>query len=100
MSLAAPLTRNLRKLAQAEKPTAYRLFELQLRQRIQLSPAMVRLVFSGPDVATMRTLAPDAWVAGESAAVMNIRRYWVGELGLDRRALTFMGYWREGRVLG
>lgn len=48
----------------------------------------------------MRTLAPDAWVAGESAVVMNIRRYWVGELGLDRRALTFMGYWREGRVLG
>lgn len=59
MSLAATLTRNLRKLAKAERPTAYRLFELQLKQRIQLSPSMVRLVFSGPDVATMRTLAPD-----------------------------------------
>ncbi|SDI16885.1 NADPH-dependent ferric siderophore reductase, contains FAD-binding and SIP domains [Pseudomonas flavescens] len=40
-----------------------------------------------------------AWVAGESAAVMSIRRYLVGELGLDRRALTFMGYWRLGRAL-
>ncbi|TBV09269.1 siderophore-interacting protein [Phytopseudomonas dryadis] len=40
-----------------------------------------------------------AWVAGESAAVMAIRRHWVGELGLDRRALTFMGYWRLGRAL-
>ena len=40
-----------------------------------------------------------AWVAGESAAVMAIRRHMVGELGLDKRALTFMGYWRLGRVL-
>lgn len=40
-----------------------------------------------------------AWVAGESAAVMAIRRHWVGELGMDRRALSFMGYWRLGRVL-
>lgn len=39
-----------------------------------------------------------AWVAGESAAVMAIRRHWVGELGMDRRALSFMGYWRLGRV--
>lgn len=40
-----------------------------------------------------------AWVAGESAAVMAIRRLFVGEFGLDRRALSFMGYWRHGRVL-
>lgn len=59
MSLASTLTRNLRKLAQAEKPTAYRLFELELKQRIQLSPSMARLVFTGPDVRSMRTLAPD-----------------------------------------
>lgn len=41
-----------------------------------------------------------AWVAGESAAVMAIRRLFVGELGLDRRAASFMGYWRHGKVLG
>lgn len=40
-----------------------------------------------------------AWVAGESAAVMAIRRHWVGELGIDRSACSFMGYWRMGRVL-
>ncbi|MBE7374215.1 siderophore-interacting protein [Pseudomonas lopnurensis] len=40
-----------------------------------------------------------AWVAGESAAIMAIRSHWVGELGLDRRALSFMGYWRLGRAL-
>jgi NADPH-dependent ferric siderophore reductase len=40
------------------------------------------------------------WVAGESAAVMAIRRHFIGELGLDRRACSFMGYWRHGKVLG
>ncbi|WP_433886570.1 siderophore-interacting protein [Pseudomonas vranovensis] len=38
-----------------------------------------------------------AWIAGESAAVMNIRRYLITERGLDRSALTLMGYWRAGR---
>jgi len=40
-----------------------------------------------------------AWVAGEAGAVMAIRRQLVRDCGLDRRALTFMGYWRQGRVL-
>ncbi|HGM7907295.1 TPA: siderophore-interacting protein, partial [Pseudomonas aeruginosa] len=35
-----------------------------------------------------------AWVAGESAAVMAIRRYLVQERGIDKRHLTLMGYWR------
>lgn len=40
-----------------------------------------------------------AWVAGESAAVMTIRRELVQRRGLDRRAINLMGYWREGRTL-
>lgn len=40
-----------------------------------------------------------AWVAGESAAVMAIRRELVQQRGLDRRAINLMGYWREGRVI-
>ncbi|HYQ23801.1 siderophore-interacting protein [Stenotrophomonas sp.] len=40
-----------------------------------------------------------AWVAGEAGAVMAVRRHLVRDCGLDRRALTFMGYWRQGRVL-
>lgn len=39
-----------------------------------------------------------AWVAGESGAVMAIRRHLIKERGLDRQALTLMGYWREGRT--
>lgn len=40
-----------------------------------------------------------AWVAGESAAVMAIRKHWVAERGIDRRSVALMGYWRLGRAL-
>ncbi|WP_194791013.1 siderophore-interacting protein [Pseudomonas sp. UFMG81] len=40
-----------------------------------------------------------AWIAGESAAVMDIRRYLVKARGLPRESLSLMGYWRAGRVL-
>lgn len=39
-----------------------------------------------------------AWIAGESATVMDIRRYLIKERGLDRQTLTLMGYWRAGRT--
>ncbi|MEO3828770.1 siderophore-interacting protein [Actinomadura sp. B10D3] len=37
-----------------------------------------------------------AWIAGESAVVKALRRHLVKERGLDRRAVTFTGYWRRG----
>ncbi|XRQ03404.1 siderophore-interacting protein [Actinomadura welshii] len=37
-----------------------------------------------------------AWIAGESAEVKVLRRHLVRERGLDRRAVTFTGYWRRG----
>ncbi|MBY8878517.1 siderophore-interacting protein [Streptomyces sp. PLK6-54] len=39
---------------------------------------------------------PYAWIAGEAACVRALRRHLVGERGLDRRAVTFTGYWRQG----
>ena len=36
------------------------------------------------------------WVAGESRVVTGLRRALVRDLGLDRRQVAFMGYWREG----
>lgn len=39
---------------------------------------------------------PYAWVAGESAAVRDIRRHLVGDRGIPKDAVTFMGYWRRG----
>lgn len=38
------------------------------------------------------------WVAGEQNAVKQIRRHCVGELGLDRRSVAFMGYWKLGQA--
>lgn len=37
-----------------------------------------------------------AWIAGESAMVTRLRRALVTELGVDRRQVAFMGYWRRG----
>jgi NADPH-dependent ferric siderophore reductase len=37
-----------------------------------------------------------AWIAGESAMVTGLRRHLVHELGMDRRQVAFMGYWRRG----
>ncbi|MDR7299934.1 siderophore-interacting protein [Haloactinomyces albus] len=37
-----------------------------------------------------------AWVSGEASMVKAARRHLVDDRGLDRRAVTFMGYWRPG----
>ncbi|NGN69315.1 siderophore-interacting protein [Streptomyces sp. A7024] len=39
---------------------------------------------------------PYAWIAGESATVKAIRRHLVRERGIDRKRVTFSGYWRRG----
>ncbi|MEH0423614.1 siderophore-interacting protein [Streptomyces sp. B21-083] len=39
---------------------------------------------------------PYVWIAGESSAVKELRRHLVRERGVDRRAVTFVGYWRRG----
>ena len=39
-----------------------------------------------------------AWVAGEAAAVREIRRTLVAERHMDRTQVAFMGYWRQGRA--
>lgn len=41
-----------------------------------------------------------AWVAGEASLVARLRRRLVRDLGVDRRSVAFMGYWREGRPGG
>ncbi|WP_227466051.1 siderophore-interacting protein [Nocardioides dongkuii] len=57
---------------------------------------------SGEDVeAAPVTTDPDladlyAWIAGESKLVTGLRRALVQGLGVDRRQVSFMGYWREG----
>ena len=38
-----------------------------------------------------------AWIAGEAATVRELRRMLVRDRGMDRRNVSFMGYWRQGR---
>lgn len=38
-----------------------------------------------------------AWIAGEAAVIRELRRYLVREVGMDRRQVAFMGYWRIGK---
>jgi NADPH-dependent ferric siderophore reductase len=40
--------------------------------------------------------APYAWIAGESGCVKTLRRHLVREREIDRRRVTFVGYWRRG----
>ncbi|MFF1682023.1 siderophore-interacting protein [Streptomyces sp. NPDC058256] len=39
---------------------------------------------------------PYVWIAGESGQVKELRRHLVGEREIDRRRITFVGYWRRG----
>ncbi|PPF62820.1 hypothetical protein C5E11_09165 [Clavibacter michiganensis] len=41
-----------------------------------------------------------AWLAGEAGVIKTLRRHLVSELGIDRKSVAFMGYWRLGRVEG
>ncbi|GHJ90663.1 siderophore-interacting protein [Streptomyces sp. NE5-10] len=54
---------------------------------------------SGPEAIAGAELpgeSPYVWIAGESGAVKALRRHFVRERGLDRRRVTFVGYWRKG----
>lgn len=37
-----------------------------------------------------------AWISGEASLVKHARRHLVRERGVDKRAITFTGYWRRG----
>lgn len=39
-----------------------------------------------------------AWLAGEASVIKRLRRFLVSEVGIDRRQVAFMGYWRDGRA--
>lgn len=58
--------------------------------RVPLVPAALR------DAELPPARAPYVWVAGESGRVKELRRHFTGERGIDRRRITFVGYWRRG----
>lgn len=50
--------------------------------------------------AALKSAPLYAWIAGEASAVKSLRRHLVRDVGIDRRAVAFMGYWRIGRAEG
>ncbi|MGQ4383189.1 siderophore-interacting protein [Streptomyces sp. SAS_270] len=60
---------------------------------VEGSPMALDTVRATPLPAAER---PYAWIAGESACVKELRRHLVRERGIDRRRVTFVGYWRQG----
>ena len=52
------------------------------------------------EVAAAAGSSAYAWIAGEAGAVKTIRRHLVRERGIDKGAVSFMGYWRTGRAEG
>lgn len=57
---------------------------------------------SGEDIGSTATAVGHdledlyAWIAGEAGVVTGLRRVLVRDLGVDRRQVAFMGYWRKG----
>ncbi|MET1021166.1 MAG: siderophore-interacting protein [Arthrobacter sp.] len=39
-----------------------------------------------------------AWIAGEAGVVKEMRRHLVRDVGIDRKQVAFMGYWRQGKA--
>ncbi|WP_251042082.1 siderophore-interacting protein [Arthrobacter sp. ISL-30] len=39
-----------------------------------------------------------AWIAGEAGVIKELRRYLVRDVGIDRKQVAFMGYWRKGKA--
>ncbi|MBB6373925.1 NADPH-dependent ferric siderophore reductase [Pseudonocardia eucalypti] len=41
---------------------------------------------------------PYVWLAGEAGMVRTLRRHLTGDRGIDKKAVTFVGYWRRGKT--
>jgi len=48
--------------------------------------------------AALKSAPLYAWLAGEAGAIKTLRRHLVTDMGVDRRAVAFMGYWRVGKA--
>ncbi|MGW2688866.1 siderophore-interacting protein [Streptomyces sp. NPDC001414] len=73
-----------------------------VQEVVTAAEAEIDWVVGGTAEAAIRGAAlpaadhPYVWIAGESGRVKELRRHFVGERGVDRRRVTFVGYWRQG----
>ncbi|WP_240613180.1 siderophore-interacting protein [Brachybacterium endophyticum] len=65
------------------------------------TPQLLTHAAHGSTTETHRDERPFyAWIAGEAGVVKTLRRYLVREVGVDRKQVAFMGYWRRGKAEG
>lgn len=50
------------------------------------------------EVADSTEATEYAWLAGEAGVITGLRRHLVKDLGMNRRQVSFMGYWKAGRA--
>lgn len=83
----------------AVAPTTLRLWSGHRDADTRLSDPDVdtELLWDVPEVDAHFSSDVYAWLAGEAGVIKSLRRHLVGDLGLDRRSVAFMGYWRLGR---
>jgi NADPH-dependent ferric siderophore reductase len=95
------------RLVPAVQASAGRLVSAPLAPPVPPVPATLgdvdvdeEILWEVPDAAVSPPRSPYAWLAGEAGVIKTLRRHLVGERGLDRRSVAFMGYWRLGRAEG
>lgn len=49
------------------------------------------------ETATPEGFREYAWLAGEAGVITGLRRHLVKQVGLSRKQVSFMGYWKQGR---
>ncbi|SFB51296.1 NADPH-dependent ferric siderophore reductase, contains FAD-binding and SIP domains [Amycolatopsis marina] len=97
---ALPQGERARVFAEVTGPTA----ELRLRSHADIDITWVHRGTAEHGAAVLEAVRAAAfpqgpayaWVAGEASLVKHVRRHLVRERGVDRRAVTFTGYWRRG----
>lgn len=107
LEISTPAKVEVRWLARGEKDHGA---ELSRQVRALIAPAACELGEEPEDVDVDATILWEtpvaaaghglyAWIAGEAATIRDLRRYLVRDVGMDRNAVAFMGYWRKGQAL-
>lgn len=78
----------------ADNPVAFAESIAREQQIVEEIDVDTQLLWESPDDASGPFYA---WLAGESAVIKTLRRHLVSELGIDRKRVAFMGYWRLGK---
>lgn len=73
--------------------------EISLHERGDEDPGTAVLAAIRADEAATADLGY-AWLCGESGLATSLRRHLVQEVGMDKKAITFSGYWKLGAARG